>query len=530
MAALPATEAAAGKRRPRRRAPRRERNASWGAFETLGALGAHEGFTIPPAARVFENLDRVRGYCRDMLQLTFAGRQFAREMEINLADDGAPHAQSLAMDADGEPLDEFRKEAEARFKNWMADGRACGFVGEWNFRAMTEQVVKHLCADGEAFVMTHGGAEGLRLQVIDPARVPTDYFGASSSGARRVFMGVELDKDGRKLGYYIGDEPTRFGAAYTLYSQAINRAQRVPASRVLHVRTPDFIGQVRGLPLMLSALREISTLDGFTGAALKHAQAGASNLAIFVESEDAIGGDEAELDESEMRVHDLAGGVRALEAPPGSSAQPFPSRFPDAAFASFVSAVGHQIAAGLGLPFHRLFSDLSGVNYSSARVGELHFEQHLSNVRAALAQTLYRPVWRRWLARALASGKMEAPANARFEDLALVQFGAGRGLGVVDKVKHAQAMEKLLASRAISPIDAIRATGGDPAEVAAGWKLAEEMGLMPTIPNAPADAQPAGASKDMPDDDGGDKPADGGGDDKPDDTGDDGDDDTQRSE
>ena len=468
--------------------------SNWGGLSNFGAFGDNEGFTLPPTARLFEELDQVRGWCRDVAQTTSAGRQFLRELAINLACDGAPFVKSMATDDEGEELEDFRKEVEMRYNRWLRDRRRCDYNGEWDYRGLIEQVAYHMATDGECFVITHGSADGrLQLQLVDPARCPVYYHSDAQSGHSRVVMGVGFDNNDRIDRYYFTDDPTRYGSAYTFYSQIGDaRAMMMPARRVLHIKQPSLVRQVRGLPLLLPALRDLSTSDRFQAAALKHAQAGASNLAIITQGEGELGGG-GDLDDQGMRVEELDEGVRSLNAPPGTTATTFPSRFPDSSFAPFIESVRHSISGGLGVPFHKLFSDLSGVNYSSARAGELNYGQYLRSLALALNQTLHQPVYRRWLARSLKAGDIEMPVGVEFENLAQVEFGSSN-LEVLDPVKNAQAAEKRLTQRITSPIAEIRASGRTPEEVAAEWEEAAELGLIPQ-------AQPAGGGNEAAADD-----------------------------
>ncbi len=462
--------------------------SNWGGLSTLGAFGDNlDGFTLPPTARLFEELDQVRGWCRDVAQTTSAGRQFLRELAINLACDGTPFVKSKATDNDGRELKRLRKEIEMKFKKWMMDSRRCDYCNEWDYRGLIEQIVYHLATDGECFVVTHGSADSrLQLQLVDPARCPIYYHSDAATGQSRVVMGVGFDSNDRIANYWFTDDPTRYGSAYTFYSQITDgRAMMMPARRVLHVKQPSLVRQVRGLPLLLPALRDLSSSDRFQAAAIKHAQAGASNLAIITQGEGELGGSD-EPDDQGMYVEELDEGVRSLNAPPGTNAQTFPSRFPDTAFNPFIESVRHSIAGGLGVPYHKLFSDLSGVNYSSARAGELNYGQYLRSLCLALNQTLHQPVYRRWLARAFKAGDIEMPEGVDFDYLAQVEFGSSN-LEVLDPVKNAQAAEKRLSLKITSPIAEIRAGGRDPEDVAKEWEEAEKLGLVSAPPPAKAD-------------------------------------------
>ena len=75
---------------------------------------------------------------------------------------------------------------------------------------------------------------------------------------------------------------------------------------------------------------------------------------------------------------------------------------------AFVRMNLQALAAALGLPEHLLSGDLTNANFSSLRAGLIPFRARVEQSQyGTLAPQLLRPIWRRWLALEVLSGRVE---------------------------------------------------------------------------------------------------------------------------
>jgi lambda family phage portal protein len=77
----------------------------------------------------------------------------------------------------------------------------------------------------------------------------------------------------------------------------------------------------------------------------------------------------------------------------------------------FVDQQLRAIAVGVGITFEQLTGDLTGVNYSSARVALLEFRRRIEALQQqVLVHQFCRPVWDRWLAWSVLTGALPQSA------------------------------------------------------------------------------------------------------------------------
>jgi lambda family phage portal protein len=226
---------------------------------------------------------------------------------------------------------------------------------------------------GEALVVRQPAAASdglpipLRLQVLEP-----DYLDVSRSadisGGGKIVDGVEFDKQGRRVAYWL----------FTSHPGAMrfmNRFEsvRVPAERVLHVYRLDRPGQVRGVAWLASAITRLKDLDDFEDAELMQQKVAACFGAFVTDMEGTSTAIGAQDDDDDALEHLEPGHIAYL--PPGktvSFAQP-----PRAQDSAFSTRSLRRIAVSIGVPYEELTGDYSQVNYSSARMARL---AHWANV------------------------------------------------------------------------------------------------------------------------------------------------------
>jgi lambda family phage portal protein len=222
---------------------------------------------------------------------------------------------------------------------------------------------------------------------------------------------------GRVDGYYLYDEhPGELLTDGYARGNTIRRglSRFVPATRVIHLYRPERPGQGRGFSRLAPVITRVRDLELYMDA-----EAARKNLESrlgFVAS-----GDLAQLQSmpegglteppSSGDLGQLAsGGITAVPAGMNLTAIE-PKAVPG--FTEYVSQELHLIASGIGVPYESMTGDMSGVNFSSARIRRMDFKksvektqwlllipQLLQRVRAewyefaALAGALPRGPWR----------------------------------------------------------------------------------------------------------------------------------------
>jgi capsid protein len=162
---------------------------------------------------------------------------------------------------------------------------------------------------------------------------------------------------------------------------------------------------------------------------------------------------------------------------------------PAASFAAFVKSGLRGVAAGLGVSYNRLASDLEGVNFSSLRSGELDDRDAWRLLQGWLVSSFLLPIHRDWLEMSLTAGAL--PYSIReFERLSAARFRP-RGWSWVSPRDEAQANTSALMARTTSRQRICRERGEDWQEILE--ELAEEEAALAAAGLASMGAPPATA-------------------------------------
>lgn len=277
------------------------------------------------------------------------------------------------------PGDRSRARSEAALEIWKewARSTSCDFDGRLNFYGLQRLAMECIAESGEVLIVRQPAAVAdnlaipMRLQVLEPDYLDTSRNGLSTPEGGKVIDGVEFDKQGRRVAYWLFTSHPGGQRLMTTKFESV----RTPADRVLHVYRVDRPGQVRGVPWLASAITRLKDLDDFEDAELIQ-QKMAACFGAFVTDMDgagtAIGAEST--DDSGDPIEQLQPGHIAY-LPPGKTVTfATPPRAQDS---SFSVRVLRRIAASMGVPYEELSADYSQVNYSSARMARL---AHWSNI------------------------------------------------------------------------------------------------------------------------------------------------------
>lgn len=245
---------------------------------------------------------------------------------------------------------------------------------------------------------------------------------------QRIVAGVEIDAHDRPVAYHI--LPDAPGNPFGAFGQAV----RIPARDVLHVFDQLVPGQVRGITWLAPVLLKLADLDAASDAMLVALKVQSLITGFIKDPEGGSAGFEAagtapdvSLEPGAMRILPPQADVSFSQPGQGLS-QP----------GEFIKGQFREIAAGMGLTYEQLTGDMSGTNYSSARVAMLEFRRRCEMLqRTVIEAQLLRPLWRRWIeARALTG---EIPADAQsMADYLSVKF-VPPGWQWVDPLKETNA-------------------------------------------------------------------------------------------
>jgi len=442
------------------------------------------GTPTPADWHIWQGLQSLRSRSREQYRNNDYARRFIAMCKSNIVGPQGIIMQSKVADLDGQP-DKLAQDAiESTWREWS---RYCDAAGRLTLTEMCRLIIATVAVDGECLVrQISSGPYGFQLKLIDPELLDIRFNETRPNGVR-IHMGVELDKHGKHLAYYLLDAPDDVYRS----SYYTGKHTRVPADEMLHLFLPEMIDQTRGVPWMASALVRMKNLHGYEEAAVIAARIGASKMGFFTTAEgdgaDPLADDETL--EGEF-IQDAEPGIFEV-LPDGYDFRQFNPDYPHQQFGDFIKATLRGISSGLGVAYNGLANDLEGVNYSSIRAGVLEEREQWKGLQTWLIDSFMRPVFESWLDTQLAIGTLKVPSKEgimkplpadRFDKFRQVSFQPRRWAWVdpqKDMNANAKGIELMLKSRS----EIIRDLGRDPdevwAEIARENIALEKLGISP---------------------------------------------------
>ena len=389
----------------------------------------------------------------------------------------------------GDP--ELDRQVNAEWELWAEQASA---TDDLTIYGLQHLAVRSMLESGEVLLRRRSRRSGdisagrvlrvpLQLQLLEADHLDARRVQETESGGW-IQNGVEFDAIGRRRGYWLhpvhpGETSGPFGGlAVAGWSSVF-----VDAGQVGHLYDALRPGQVRGVPMLAPVMVTLRDLDEAQDAELVRMRMAASLVAMVSldESAPTVLGAPEDGEDGQQTVTDVNGNpLERLE--PGMVAVLRGSKdvrlsTPSAigGFPEYVASQLQRVAAGLGMPYEVLASDLSRVNYSSYRAGNLEFRAMVESMQERLiVPLLCQPTWRWFVDAAIAAGVLpdrEYPvewAPPRYED--------------IDRVKEATADVLDMRAGTASRTGIIARKGYDPeqvlAEIVADNEAADAVGAV----------------------------------------------------
>lgn len=298
----------------------------------------------------------------------------------------------------------WNKTAEGLFSDWAmreADVRRMATLAE-----LQRLIVRTWLRDGDIGLIKRSDGK-LQCVLSDQLASPPEKL---LDG--RFRDGVELDRDGAPVRYYVVDDPD---------ADLLNPNRRHSAKRRV-IGSQDFIflprredpEQTRGMPVFAQTEHIFEQLDGLIEAVVVAARMAACYGLVI---ETPLGPNTALPqqpggDGNSYRIENFEpGSVRYLEL--GESLKQLQPAQPTTNFPDFIAALARLCGLQLGLPLELVFIDFSRTNYSSARAALLQAYRAFEVMQSYFANHMMRPIWEWQVRRWIAQGKLRPRADWR---------------------------------------------------------------------------------------------------------------------
>ncbi len=369
----------------------------------------------------------------------------------------------------------WQEQVEAEFALWADEKQNCDAIGMNNFKSLQQLVLKSWLMNGDCFVLitrqkpTPLNPYSLRLHVIEADRVSSpSNFGAigykgitdatipegEPGAGHKVYDGVEVDESGRVVAYHICSKyPGEWSDVSLKWARVLAYGEKTGLPNVLHIMDSERADQYRGVTYLAQVIEPLLQLRRYTESELMAALV-QSFFTAWIETDvnpmgnpfnevgagdtggeaDNISIDENEYEMAPGTVTHLRRGEKIVFGNP---------RIPPPRPAPFFNTPGAEDGEALEIPYDVLIKEFNS-SYSASRGALLEAWEAFRMRRAWLVDGFCAPVYRLWLAEAVARGRIKAPGF--FDDPLLRKAWSGAQWngpvqGQLDPKKEAEAAE-----------------------------------------------------------------------------------------
>jgi lambda family phage portal protein len=455
---------------------------------------------------IYRSLDAVRARSRKLANDDEYVKKWLAMVETNVVGPDGFRFQARVYDKPGQPDTLANNAIEGAWDRFCKIG-VCDVTGQQDMAGLEQLAIKAAARDGEYLGQFIRGADagnpfGLAIQMLDTDRLATSLNRPAEGGANAIRMGVEVNRFGRPVAYWL--KTAHPGDMYQTTSTIRgDNCERIPAEDILHGFIRERPEQVRGMPWAHAAMLRLNNLGGYEEAAVIAARVGASKMGFFTTPDGqgevvSTGQDDDEEGNGALTMDADPGVFQSL--PEGVQFQPFNPDYPTAMYADFVKANLRGVSSGLGVAYHALANDLEGVSFSSIRSGTLEERDSWMLIQGWFSKSFMERVQTEFLKHALLFGQIILPNGSTLPLSKIDKFSPhtwqGRRWEWVDPLRDIEADIAAIKAGLKSPQSVAAKLGWDYEdlliEIKAAEALRESLGVKLPGPSA----QPAAPAPD----------------------------------
>lgn len=301
--------------------------------------------------------DRVRARARDLERNSDMALSVTKAFKRNIVGGGFKLQARTPNDSLNDQIEEYWEE-------WCKKEN-CDVTGTQSFNQILRMAVQRKKVDGGILFVKRYTEDGLipfKLQAIEVDELAQDAI----SDNERVVGGIKYNQYNKPIGYYIKQ--------YDIDGYTINQPVYIPAKDVIFLYSKKRPSQIREMSDMAPTLPRIRDINEFM-VAVSVKERIAACLAVFIKKLNPNGGGIGGRNTTSVqdKKYDgktlIPGMIRELNVNEEVDTINPSGQATDAA--SFVKLQQRLLAAGQGISYEATSRDMSEVNYSSARQGNI---------------------------------------------------------------------------------------------------------------------------------------------------------------
>lgn len=286
-------------------------------------------------------------------------------------------------------------------KAWM---KVCDADGRLDYHGIISLAYRTMERDGEALIRLRPRLAAddlpvpLQIQLLEVDWIDTAKNVAREGAGNATINGIEYDALGRVVAYWLWDShPGDVSQLRGLRTQS----RRVDAKTIIHLYAPDRPGAGRGFPRTASVISSVRDLQLYEDAEIARKNLETRLSVLYSGDATLMGNPSGDIPSTattvaEGNLGDLPSGSM-VRLPTGSNVTvvaPTPAQ----GYVDFVKFKLHIILAGMGVPYEAGTGDMSGVNFSSARIRQQDFKRNVEQMQwLILVPKLLEPIHRAFI-------------------------------------------------------------------------------------------------------------------------------------
>ena len=393
-----------------------------------------------------------------------------------------PNAEILGLTP--EAAANWKKKTEAEFELWARKKRCCDATGINNFYGLQQLAMTSWLLSGDVFAVikqkdaTPDMPYSLRIHLIEADRVmtpigksgiyPNITDGVNPDNNNRIFDGVEVDKDGLIVAYYICSHyPNQITTDPVEFKRVEAYGKLTGLPNVLQIMESERPEQYRGISYLAQVVEPLLQMRRYTEAELQAALIQSFFTAFVLTEADPTENPYNEAGEPEISHNDDEyemgpGQVNVMK--PGEDIKFGEPTHPNTGFDTFMKCLCEQCGAALEVPADLLMKAFNS-SYSASRAALLEAWKAFKMRREWFVDDFCKPIYEIWLYEAVARGRILAPgffSDPLVREAWLGSEWIGPSQGQLDPNKEIQA-EALAVQHGFSTHEqsTIKLNGGD---------------------------------------------------------------------
>lgn len=335
-------------------------------------------------------------------------RLITNEINKGLALEATPDADILGLDLD--EISKWSENIERRFFIWGKRRELSDYRQLRTFGEIQQQARMMALVSGDVLIVLRQGATGLpNVDLIDADcienPIDTKTISAVTSRGNKICHGVEVDKAGRHVAFFVRQEDYAY-ARIPAYGEKTGRKQAW-----LFYGTEKQIDEIRGQSILALVLQSLKEIDRYRDAEQRAAVVN-SMIALWVEkTEDKMGtlpltGGAVRKDtyttqndsqgRKDVQFSTNMPGMMLQELAHGEKPTSYDTKRPNVNFGAFEAAIVSAISWGLEIPPEVLTLGFEN-NYSASRGAVNELKMYLEKARDLTGNNLCAPIYEDFL-------------------------------------------------------------------------------------------------------------------------------------